>query len=534
MHEIITLQLGQRSNYLATHFWNTQESYFTYSESEESLVDHDIHFRPGLGADGSETFTPRTLIYDLKGGFGSLRKVNALYEIEEPAGPQGLWNGPTIIQRQAAIEQSVYQQSLDQGLEPPLLTTDSVRYWSDFNRVYFHPKSVIQLNEYELGSALMPFEKWSVGEDLFNSLDKEHDILDRDLRSFVEEADCMQGIQMIASVDDAWGGFAARYMDRIRDEFGKTTVYFWGLEAGFGSVPREKRFNQLSNTAKSTSEIAQQVSLFVPMTIPQAMLPSYVMLDPKSRWHVGGLLSTAYETMTLLSRLRLGSASRRSLDELVSVLNVNGNQNIAKCRMSIGQKDAQNEHLKSARLEERVRSRDTRAPSQERRGEEGPFSQKYQDLKPLDMDFFPTETDERGRGQKVTKETHVFARAEIFRADDQKENELEETDENVGHERARRRAAGLPIIQKSRVSLSYPLLDSFPHIFAHSSTASSLRVSTSLSTDTTVAMRMKNLQNIVSRAVGVDEREALGNSLGDLAEAYQEGWDSGTEDDDDD
>ena len=24
MHEIVTLQLGQRSNYLATHFWNTQ------------------------------------------------------------------------------------------------------------------------------------------------------------------------------------------------------------------------------------------------------------------------------------------------------------------------------------------------------------------------------------------------------------------------------------------------------------------------------------------------------------------------------
>lgn len=108
MHEIITLQLGQRSNYLATHFWNTQvrefivhfiecetdafqESYFTYSKDEESIVDHDIQFRPGVGADGSETFTPRTLIYDLKGGFGSLRKVNALYEIEEPMAPQGLW-----------------------------------------------------------------------------------------------------------------------------------------------------------------------------------------------------------------------------------------------------------------------------------------------------------------------------------------------------------------------------------------------------------------------------------------------------------
>jgi hypothetical protein len=54
------------------------------------LVDHDIHFRSGIGADGVETFTPRTLIYDLKGGFGSLRKINALYELEEPT-PEGLW-----------------------------------------------------------------------------------------------------------------------------------------------------------------------------------------------------------------------------------------------------------------------------------------------------------------------------------------------------------------------------------------------------------------------------------------------------------
>ena len=108
MHEIVTLQLGQRANYLATHFWNLQvwiimkepeprlisdqESYFTYQEGEESPVDHDVHFRPGVGADGSETYTPRTVIYDLKGGFGTLRKTNALYELSEDFNPgQGLW-----------------------------------------------------------------------------------------------------------------------------------------------------------------------------------------------------------------------------------------------------------------------------------------------------------------------------------------------------------------------------------------------------------------------------------------------------------
>jgi hypothetical protein len=47
---------------------------------------------PGVAADGADTFTPRTIIYDLKGSFGSLRKFNALYEIqEETTLPRGLW-----------------------------------------------------------------------------------------------------------------------------------------------------------------------------------------------------------------------------------------------------------------------------------------------------------------------------------------------------------------------------------------------------------------------------------------------------------
>jgi hypothetical protein len=149
-----------------------------------------------------------------------------------------LRHGPTVIQRQPAIPQNEYLKSLDEGVDPPPLTTNSVKYWSDFNRVYFHPKSIVQLNEYELNSSIMPFENWDAGEDLFKSLDKEHDLLDRDLRPFVEEADQMQGIQLMAGVDDAWGGFAARYMDRLKDEYGKTTVWFWGVEDDIKIAPR--------------------------------------------------------------------------------------------------------------------------------------------------------------------------------------------------------------------------------------------------------------------------------------------------------
>ena len=100
----------------------------------------------------------------------------------------------------------------------------------------------MQLNEYELGSSLMHFEKWSVGEDLFSSLDKEHDLLDRDLRLFVEEADQMQAIQLMTSVDDAWGSFACRYIDRLRDEYGKTAIWIWGLEDGIRGISLVSRY----------------------------------------------------------------------------------------------------------------------------------------------------------------------------------------------------------------------------------------------------------------------------------------------------
>ena len=164
-------------------------------------------------------------------------KISIKTQLTEPR------NGPTIVQRQTAILQNEYQTSLETGSEPAKLTTESVRYWSDFNRVFYHPKSIVQLNEYELSSSLMPFEKWEVGEDLFNSLDKEHDILDRDLRPFAEEADQLQGVQMMTGIDDAWGGFAARYMDRIRDEYGKTAVWVWGSEDSLKTIPRVSFFN---------------------------------------------------------------------------------------------------------------------------------------------------------------------------------------------------------------------------------------------------------------------------------------------------
>jgi hypothetical protein len=402
-----------------------------------------VHFRPGVGADGRETFTPRTVIYDLKGGFGSLRKVNALYELDEDRAPSsGAWGGTPLVRPQPPIEPSPYQVALESGIEPPELTKEAVRYWSDFNRVYFHPRSIVQLNEYELNSSLVPFENWSTGEELFDNLDKEHDLLDRDVRPFAEEADQMQGFQIMASVDDAWGGFAAKYMDRLRDEYGKTAMWVFGIEDGIKSVPRAKQFLNLSNTSRSISGITEHASLYIPLSMPQGPFPSYLDIDPSSLWHTSALFSTAVETMTLPTRLRRLEHGGQSMDELGAALNVNGSQNIARLQMSIekGQKDdadgtPQTVHTISAFRDERIRH-------DNQGGTDGSVTS-------FDLDFFPTEDalPLLSRGQNRSPKTaHTFGQVESSRG--YKDTASPEDDDFDGMQRAKRRAAGLPIIHK--------------------------------------------------------------------------------------
>ncbi|PGH12021.1 hypothetical protein AJ79_04530 [Helicocarpus griseus UAMH5409] len=506
MHEIITLQLGQRSNYLATHFWNLQESYFTYSADEESPVDHDIHFRPGIGADGTETFTPRTVIYDLKGGFGTLQKYNALYEIEaEPGLPRGLWDGNEVVQQQPAIPQTEYQRNLDLGLPLPKLTAESVRYWSDFNKVFYHPKSIVQLNEYELNSQLMPFEDWEIGEDLFRSLDREHDILDRDFRAFAEECDQLQGIQIFSGTDDAWGGFAARYVDRLRDEFGKKSIWFWGLEDG-ARVQHQKQALAAANTAKSVNEISPQTSAYIPILDPPRNLPAYVNPNLRSQWYSSALLSTAVESVTLPTRLRSlrGTESWLPAQERPhKIFNLQA--------AIVSEKDLESEL--SAEPDKEILAAEDEAEQDEAL------------LKGFDIDF-------SWRNSAPAKKIHVFGQVRINRGYDAERNVSSNPASQPSRSQLLRSFA---TVQRYHTPLAFPFLDSLPHdlLAGKGSLGSGLRVRAALSTTTKIGDKVKELQKVASRLIGVDEREALVNGLGEISEAYQEHWESVSDSGDD-
>jgi hypothetical protein len=387
-------------------------------------VDHDILFRPGIAPDGSDTFTPRTLVYDLKGSFGSMRKVNALYEPEDDGSLErpGVWPSKPVIQRLAPIQPSSYQTHLDAGLEPPPLTTSTVRYWSDYSRLFYHPKSLVQLSEFDVNDTLMPFEKWHVGMELFEKLEREVDLVDRDLRPFVEECDGLQGLQIFTGIDDAWGGWASGWIERLRDEYGKLSIWMWGLgdQGGSTSTPRvcmaaqrsssvnerqERRLQQIENSSRSLHVLAEQSSVYVPMSNTPSKAPSYLSIDSSSPWHIGALQAIALETVTISSRLR-SSHGRGTLQDLEEAFNNTGKRRTVKLELSMADPNV---------LSGKASEREAQADKVGSRISQQASQDDEEQLTEFDIDLFTK--DYRIGNSRSRKNEHVFGRTETSRGE---------------------------------------------------------------------------------------------------------------------
>lgn len=88
-------------------------------------------------------------------------------------------------------------------------------------------------------------------------------------------------------------------------------------------------------------------------------------------------------------------------------------------------------------------------------------------------------------------------------------------------------------IYSHQSSLLFPVIDSFPQVFASGNLVQKLAVHATLSTTTSVAQRIRAVERIARSIIGIDEREALCDGLVGICEQYEEGWESGSESDDD-
>ena len=75
---VITLQIGNYSNYIGAHFWNIQEAGFVFPTSSNVTrvpdINNSVLFREGFSGvsqrDAQPTYTPRLVTVYLKGAHG--------------------------------------------------------------------------------------------------------------------------------------------------------------------------------------------------------------------------------------------------------------------------------------------------------------------------------------------------------------------------------------------------------------------------------------------------------------------------------
>ncbi|KAI8801668.1 Misato segment II tubulin-like domain-containing protein [Cladochytrium replicatum] len=351
--EIITLQLGHHANFVGTHFWNTQDEYFRASEnnaSPEREIDHDVLFRTGQSLWGGETFTPRLVLFDLRGSFRTLKKISDLYKppISVDA---ATWGGDvySIVQepypqneylRHLSEEDAVGQADGSEQQNYGNVLDKVVDVWSDFNRLFYHPHTAVEIPQYQHkpswtdqeetvahSTGLGSFDTYSQGYSLLGDREWTEDVVENAIRFFVEESDSIQGFNMFADCNNGFAGLSTNLIEYLREESPKTAITVYGV---WGNTSNPYSVNQITNSKQFERDLFKKVNLalmieklsqhsalsFVPIFASHKHANDRVwkhVTSISSAYRTSAYISAAIETLTLPQRYKRDPAHMHDL-----------------------------------------------------------------------------------------------------------------------------------------------------------------------------------------------------------------------------
>ncbi|KZP14004.1 tubulin nucleotide-binding domain-like protein [Athelia psychrophila] len=335
MREILYIQAGSLANYTGTHFWNTQESYFTYGdEADESLTDNDISFRESLAYKNEPLLCPRLLAFDRKANFGTLSRDLDDSDDQNSINGTPLWNGSVVEYRQTPIQKSTYHEQIDHendtdGGEP---NEPAVRYWSDFNRLYYTPKTVQKLPD------VADWENkdgdWEDGNALFRRFDEDTALMEDAVRTSAEACDSLQGVQLTYDTP-TFGGFTTALLTAVADEYAKVSLLAFPLLSDALSQQGGLDLDDHTGRRKALNDALCLRALheLVPMSVPIQSPGTWpqkrddVKLKTDNIYHTSALLSAQIESCTLPLRLRKNG---EDLASFIAHLNWRGTTHFAE------------------------------------------------------------------------------------------------------------------------------------------------------------------------------------------------------------
>ncbi|KDQ54693.1 hypothetical protein JAAARDRAFT_182189 [Jaapia argillacea MUCL 33604] len=319
MREILYIQAGNLANYIGAHFWNTQEEYFTYGQDDEPWVYHDVSFREGISPKGEPTYCPRLLLFDRKANFGALS--SGLYgEDDEGSTEASLWNGGIVEYRQTRIQKTRLQERVDEDDydgHPDKSQEENVRYWSDYNRVEYLPRSIQKLPDN--AEWAQKEGDWNDGKETFSLYDQDMELMEDSFRLFAEECDELQGIQLMNNTE-TFGSFTDSFLLSYRDEFAKLPCLAFPLMSGVlpGRVDVDDSLGirKVINDALCLRSLDELSTLSIPIQSPKlwslGAWSEGLSLNTRKMYHNSAILSAHIESATLPLRMKEGDTDLSS------------------------------------------------------------------------------------------------------------------------------------------------------------------------------------------------------------------------------
>ncbi|KAI8647274.1 tubulin domain-containing protein [Parasitella parasitica] len=201
----------------------------------------------------------------------------------------------------------------------------TVNNWSDYNRIYYHPRTINPIVTHQMDNDITPFDNFTIGKQSYQDNEKEMDIFEDNFRFFVEECDNLQGFQILTDVDDAFGGFSEGLLHNICDEFGKTPIMTYGMSDSHAQYRTDRHKQKIIlNRALSITRLADLSSIYVPIYTPtqsatkKCGLSPYMRFNELSRYHTSAIIASAIESNSLPYRLKHNSMT---MADAVSKLN---------------------------------------------------------------------------------------------------------------------------------------------------------------------------------------------------------------------
>ncbi|KAJ7051731.1 tubulin domain-containing protein [Mycena amicta] len=230
------------------------------------------------------------------------------------------WSGSTVAYRQEPVAKSQYQAEID---FEELADADDVssaaqlrdiRFWSDFNRMYYVPRTVQKIPdvpewEWEDGEG-----NWAASHETFVRYDENTGLMEGPVRGFLEECDTIQGIQLTHETA-RFGSFINSLLLSLRDEGAKIPVMAFPLLSGANasSEPQSRRVWRKSiNDALVLRGLSELAVMSVPVQHPtewhdQVCDNTYIHANPTRIYHSSAILSAHIESATLPLRMTVSA-----------------------------------------------------------------------------------------------------------------------------------------------------------------------------------------------------------------------------------